>query len=128
MKLQNSLYTILNTEMKDAAVCYNILLDKSHFIYKAHFPGEPITPGVCLIQIAKELTGTYRQQTYNIQTIKNVKFLAVVSPTLTPNVTYMLEKIAVDEETGDCKVQAVVTDTVTGTTLAKISMTLKPIN
>lgn len=112
--------------MKDAAVCYNIQLDKSHFIYKAHFPGEPITPGVCLIQIAKELTETNRQQAYNIQTIKNVKFLAVVSPKQTPKVTYILEKIAVDEETGDCKVQAVVTDTVTGTPLAKISMTLKP--
>ncbi len=112
--------------MKDAAVCYDILLDKSHFIYKAHFPGEPITPGVCLIQIAKELTETYRQQAYNIQIIKNVKFLAVVSPTQTPKVTYILEKIAIAEETGDCKVQTMVTDTVTGTQLAKISMMLKP--
>ena len=55
MILKNSLYTIADKRMEGSGIFYQILLDKNHFIYKAHFPNEPITPGVCIIQIAKEL-------------------------------------------------------------------------
>ena len=27
----------------------------AHIIYQAHFPGNPITPGACIIQVADEL-------------------------------------------------------------------------
>ena len=55
MKLLNSLYSIRSKDVTDSFVRYDIHLDASHFIYQAHFPGDPITPGVCIIQIAKEL-------------------------------------------------------------------------
>jgi len=55
MKLRDSLYYINNKVTEGTAVRYDVQLDASHFIYQAHFPGEPITPGVCIIQIAKEL-------------------------------------------------------------------------
>ena len=54
MLLKNSLYAIEGQETADGAVCYDIRLHPDHTIYKAHFPGEPITPGVCVIQIAKD--------------------------------------------------------------------------
>ena len=55
MKLRDSLYTIVSEFKGDGRHDFNIKLDPEHFIYKAHFPGEPITPGVCIMQIAKEL-------------------------------------------------------------------------
>ena len=55
MELKNSLYQITGKETNGTAVSYDLQLDASHVIYQAHFPGEPITPGVCIIQIAKEL-------------------------------------------------------------------------
>ena len=55
MKFLNNLYHIVSKDVVDASIRYNIHLDASHFIYQAHFPDEPITPGVCIIQIAKEL-------------------------------------------------------------------------
>ncbi|MBQ0740088.1 3-hydroxyacyl-ACP dehydratase, partial [Aquimarina celericrescens] len=32
-----------------------ITINKNHKIFKGHFPGNPVTPGVCMIQIIKEL-------------------------------------------------------------------------
>ena len=55
MKLLNSLYSIVSESVTESGRDYNIVLDAEHFIYKAHFPGEPITPGVCIMQIAVEL-------------------------------------------------------------------------
>ena len=58
MKLIDNLYSINAREldkMGDKAI-FGISLNADNVIYKAHFPSNPITPGVCLIQIALEIT------------------------------------------------------------------------
>ena len=105
MILKNSLYTIADKRMEGSGIFYQILLDKNHFIYKAHFPNEPITPGVCIIQIAKELLEDYLHEEYEISYIKNIKFLSVLSPLSTPSVAYVFDKITVLPETNECKTQ-----------------------
>ena len=80
MKFLNNLYHIVSKDVVDASIRYNIHLDASHFIYQAHFPDEPITPGVCIIQIAKELLEEHLGIGLEIQKVKNVKFLNVISP------------------------------------------------
>ena len=105
MILKNSLYTIADKRMEGSGIFYQILLDKNHFIYKAHFPNEPITPGVCMIQIAKELLEDYLHEEYEISYIKNIKFLSVLSPLSTPSVAYVFDKITILPETNECKTQ-----------------------
>ena len=105
MILKNSLYTIADKRMEGGGIFYQILLDKNHFIYKAHFPNEPITPGVCIIQIAKELLEDYLHEEYEISYVKNIKFLSVLSPLSTPSVAYVFDKITILPETNECKTQ-----------------------
>lgn len=123
MKLLNNLYHIVSKDVVDASIRYNIHLDASHFIYQAHFPDEPITPGVCIIQIAKELLEEHLGIGLEIQKVKNVKFLNVISPLATPNVTYVFEKIMPDDSE---KTYKVMTQVSSGeTSLAKLSFTCK---
>ncbi len=105
MILKNSLYTIADKKMEGSGIFYQILLDKNHFIYKDHFPNEPITPGVCIIQIAKELLEDYLHEEYEISYIKNIKFLSVLSPLSTPTVAYVFDKVIFLPETNECKTQ-----------------------
>ena len=98
-------------------------MDEKHLIYQAHFPGEPVTPGVCIIQMAKELLEDYLQHDFEIKQVKNVKFLSVISPTKTPRVTCSFEKISGSEE---CKAQMIVT--AGDEALAKLSMTVRRID
>ena len=105
MILKNSLYTIADKRMEGSGIFYQILLDKNHIIYKAHFPNEPITPGVCIIQIAKELLEDYLHEEYEISYVKNIKFLSVLSPLSTPSVAYVFDKITFLPETNECKTQ-----------------------
>ena len=123
MKFLNNLYHIVSKDVVDASICYNIHLDASHFIYQAHFPDEPITPGVCIIQIAKELLEEHLGIGLEIQKVKNVKFLNVISPLATPTVTYVFEKIIPDDSE---KTYKVMTQVSSGeTSLAKLSFTCK---
>ena len=123
MILQNSLYSIKSKSVTDLEIRYDILLDANHFIYQAHFPGVPITPGVCVIQIAKELMEDHLHQALTIKAVKNVKFLSVISPVDTRQVTFAFEKIVVDDTAKTCKAQVQV---LSGETLlAKLSFVLK---
>lgn len=123
MKLQNSLYRIVSRKEVETSVCYDIQLDASHFIYQVHFPGEPITPGVCIIQIAKELLENVVGERLLIQSVKSVKFLHVISPVEMPRITYVFEKIATADTTKTTKVVALVRHD--DTPLAKLSFTCK---
>lgn len=79
-----------------------------HLIYAAHFPGNPITPGVCIIQIASELLEKQLGKRLFLRTIKNVKFLSVIIPEEGKKMKYAFSGIA-ETETG-CKTQIVVSD------------------
>jgi 3-hydroxyacyl-[acyl-carrier-protein] dehydratase len=49
-------------------------------VYRGHFPGYPITPGVCLVQLALELIGERTGQKVRLVAAKNIKFVAPVIP------------------------------------------------
>jgi 3-hydroxyacyl-[acyl-carrier-protein] dehydratase len=123
MILKNSLYTIEGQQSQEGTVSYDIRLHSHHFIYQAHFPGEPITPGVCIIQIAKELLEDVVGERLLIQAVKNVKFLHVISPVEMPHITYVFEKITFDDTMKTTKVVALVNHD--DTPLAKLSFTCK---
>ena len=79
-----------------------------HSIYKAHFPGSPITPGVCVIQAAGELLEKQLGRKLYLQSIKNVKFLMVIIPEEGKKIKYSFSNIVEDEN--GVKTQVVVND------------------
>ena len=107
MKLRDSLYTIVSEFKGDGRHDFNIKLDPEHFIYKAHFPGEPITPGVCIMQIAKELLEEAVSEDLVLSCVKNIKFLRIISPNEVTDVCYSLAKISREDD--QIKVQVTVT-------------------
>jgi len=118
MKLKTSLFTIVTNEDTDKGVKFGIHLNSEHIIYKAHFPGQPITPGVCIVQIAQELMEEKLGQSIEIKTVKNVKFLSVISPDEVTDIDYELSNIKEDGD--EVKFQATVTSG--ETVYAKISL------
>ena len=107
MKLRDSLYTIVSESKGEGSHYFNIKLDPEHFIYKAHFPGEPITPGVCIMQIAKELLEEAVSEDLVLSCVKNIKFLRIISPNEVTDVCYSLAKISREDD--QIKVQVTVT-------------------
>ena len=80
MTFRNNLYFIDNISRGEDGVLYQIHLNAGHIIYQAHFPGEPITPGVCLLQMGVELLSDAVGCELELDTIKNVKFKNVLHP------------------------------------------------
>lgn len=85
-------YKVLSEEKTgDSKYTITILVNEKHEIFKGHFPGNPIMPGVCMIQIIKELTEKITQSTLMIQTLANVKFMALINPENNPELRLELD-------------------------------------
>lgn len=130
MKLLNELYTITRETHEDGTHDYLLLLNAGHFIYAAHFPGEPITPGVCILQIAHELLQLALKKPLKIICVKNVKFMKLITPDQIREIHYSISKISESvsaEGDGKSVVRAQITvSDDEGAEYAKLSLMMQP--
>lgn len=57
-----------------------IRLNPRHDVYKGHFPGMPVVPGVCMLRIIKECMSAILDTPVRFQMVTSCKFLSVVNP------------------------------------------------
>ncbi len=79
--LTGKLYNIMDV-VRIAEGDYNILFNcnSEHEIFKGHFPGEPILPGVCMIQFVRESLEIISNKKLQLKTSKTVKFINIIDP------------------------------------------------
>ena len=58
----------------------SVSLDQNHEIFKGHFPGNPVLPGVCQVEIAKELAEEVLGCKCMLTQASQVKFLNLINP------------------------------------------------
>ena len=118
--LIEGLYNTESFKKNEESISAKIKLNPKHEIFKGHFPGKPIMPGVCMIQIIKELTERSLDQELFLSVAANVKFMAIINPKTDP---ILLIKISLTETDGLIKVKST---TIFGETVAlKLSATFK---
>jgi 3-hydroxyacyl-[acyl-carrier-protein] dehydratase len=90
--LLNNLYTIQATVLSDAGdkVTATISLNKEHPIFKGHFPGNPILPGVCTVQIIRELLEKNLDVKLMLTRAGSIKYLGFINPVTTATVQFDL--------------------------------------
>ncbi len=74
-------------------------LDGNHPIYSSHFPGNPITPGVCIVQMLCELLSCRTGCVLTLSKIVNLKFVHPLSPVECPRISVAFTSVAADDET-----------------------------
>jgi len=83
--LLKDFYTIQSFETTESQkYVATIMLNKNHEVFKGHFPGNPVTPGVCMMQIIKELTQEAVKGTLTMKSASNIKFMALINPEENP--------------------------------------------
>lgn len=117
-------YNVLSEEkVSDSKYNVTILVNEKHEVFKGHFPGNPIMPGVCMIQIIKELIEKFTNESLLIQTLTNVKFMALINPEATPELRLELDITATEDNLVKVKNTTYFNDT----TALKLSTVFKKI-
>ena len=88
--LKDSFYTILSlipAENKNATMGFDtqvytamIKLNGQHPVYMGHFPGNPVVPGVCQIQMIMEIFSEVIHKEVSLVNSDNIKFLNIIVP------------------------------------------------
>ena len=78
--LQNTLYTIEELSQEGNKHTVSVKIDPEHQIFKGHFPGQPVLPGVCLMEMVREVLAHIKQHPILLTQAQNIKFLKVVDP------------------------------------------------
>lgn len=102
--LLNKLYTVrsLNSEAEGSMCKAEILLDSGHPLFEGHFPGNPILPGVCTVQIIKELLEQFVHKSLILKKAGSIKYLGFVDPVTMPVLTFQLQIRAMESSEISC--------------------------
>lgn len=100
--LIEGLYKVTATENTAEGILAKVHLNKNHAIFEGHFPGNPVMPGVCMIQIIKELTEETTGKNLFLAVSSNIKFMAIINPEKNPDLQLSID---ITQENGEVKVK-----------------------
>lgn len=78
--LLNDFFSYRVISQDDAKFSVSIDLKVDHKIYEGHFPSIPITPGVCQVQMVKEVLEDLLHKKFAMTAARDIKFLAMINP------------------------------------------------
>jgi 3-hydroxyacyl-[acyl-carrier-protein] dehydratase len=117
--LKDNFYTLLSSREDESKTgdsnagryrIFSIELNPEHPVYKGHFPGNPVVPGVCQVQIIGELFSGMIGKEVILNHSDNIKFMNMINPRENPVLSISLGFTEKDEKnwnvtasiTGNC--------------------------
>ncbi|MCQ2204676.1 MAG: hypothetical protein MJZ15_09575 [Bacteroidales bacterium] len=93
--LEGSYFDVLSTSNDNGTYSFDIRLHSNHKVYDGHFPGNPVSPGVCSIEMIRECSEMIFSKPLTISAVSQCRFITVLTPvsydkaviTITPTVT-----------------------------------------
>jgi len=109
MPVENdALFKINTLEHNDNIITAALNINKDCDIFKGHFPGHPIVPGACMLQIVKEVLEVALDASLRLKKAEHLKFINMIDPGNMPSVDLDIAyKIAED---GDINITAKLTN------------------
>ena len=85
-----SLFELLEFSVANGSISASLRVHGDHKIFQGHFPGQPVLPGVTMMQLMKELVEKALGKKLTLVEGDNVKFLAVVDPNVNPELNVQI--------------------------------------
>ncbi len=78
--LLGSFFDIQSIQASGEAIHARLEINPHHPIFDGHFPGTPVVPGVCMMQMLKEIAESVIGQKTRLVKSDQLKFLSVIDP------------------------------------------------
>jgi 3-hydroxyacyl-[acyl-carrier-protein] dehydratase len=102
--LLNDFFTLDHWQMDKTSARALLRLHPEHPIFGGHFPGRPVVPGACLLQLVEELMARVTGKDGRLNKADHIKFVSMIDPHLNAMVTMTLTWQ--ETATGELKVDA----------------------
>jgi 3-hydroxyacyl-[acyl-carrier-protein] dehydratase len=91
--LKDSFYSVVKNESSPGSVKALLAIRPDHAIFLGHFPGQPVVPGVCMMQMIRELLEVNVERKLRINKADNMKFLSVIDPRQNSEIEAMISYV-----------------------------------
>lgn len=105
--LKDSYFRIIDRSCEGNNHQFTITLLSDHPIYNGHFPGNPISPGVCSIQMIRECCEEILESKVALKSISQCRFITLLTPDKGERLTI---DIALTEAEDNVKITAAIAD------------------
>jgi len=78
--LKDDFFTISSIQKENNSFKIMLELNAMHKIFEGHFPGQPVVPGACMLQMVKEVTEIILIKKIQLTKADNIKFLLLINP------------------------------------------------
>ena len=90
--LLHSFFTINQTTQQEEKTVVEVDINPEHNVFEGHFPGNPVVPGVFLIQMIRETLEVLEQKKFRIDKADEIKFMNMVIPQQSNRLTLEIQK------------------------------------
>ena len=73
------LFNIIKTKNEDNTIMTDLTINEAHEIFNGHFPGNPVMPGACMLQLVQDILKRF-ELPYRLKKADYLKFMAMVTP------------------------------------------------
>ncbi|MEP7143592.1 MAG: 3-hydroxyacyl-ACP dehydratase [Ferruginibacter sp.] len=95
--LSGDFFYITTLDQDNGKINASLEIDATHKIFGGHFPGQPVVPGVCMMQMVKEILESALSKETRLVRADHLKFLTVIDPAEN-NMIHAEVKYSIDAE------------------------------
>lgn len=88
---KSSFFTIKHIAQDEKGIAALLEINPGHAIFEGHFPGQPVVPGVCMLQMIKEVGEKALNRSLFLQQAAQIKYLQVLVPVAGATVDLKIE-------------------------------------
>lgn len=87
-------YHIISQQIEEQSATFIVTLEPSCPVYDGHFPGNPIAPGACNIEMVRQCASIAMGKDIRITAIRLCKFMMLIRPSISEQLTIQMNWIA----------------------------------
>ena len=125
MNFLDNLFIIQSIENTDTGFTAKLRCNPAHPVYQSHFPGNPITPGACLLKTAGGVLQQKLGRPLYLKASKNIKYLNLLIPEEGKEVCFNFSNFS--EVENGCKAQVVIADEASVYTKMSLTYSYEPL-
>lgn len=125
MNFLDNLFILESFDDTDTGFTAKLRCNPAHPVYQSHFPGNPITPGACLLKTAGEVLQQKLSRPLYLKASKNIKYLNLLIPEEGKEVCFNFSNFS--EVENGCKAQVVIADEASVYTKMSLTYSYEPL-